>query len=76
MLSRARLLGLWDIRESRHLSQDELALISGLDQKTISSLERGERPANRATIQKLASALDVRPQQLIERAELALLAAV
>ena len=73
MLSRARLLGLWDIREARHLSQDELARLAGLDQRTISCLERAQRPANRGTIRKLAVALDVRPQDLVQPVDSSLL---
>jgi DNA-binding XRE family transcriptional regulator len=68
VFNQARLLGLWDIRQERHLSQEDLAQLSGLNQTTISQLERGQRVARRRTIQKLAAALSVRPEELTEPA--------
>jgi transcriptional regulator with XRE-family HTH domain len=55
-----------DARTARGWTQDELAEKSGIDQTTISGLEvgRSTRPSF-DTVQKLARALKLRPEQLV-----------
>jgi len=55
-----------EMRERRALTQMQLADLSGLSQHTISVLERGERPAQAGTRQKLARALDCDPADLVD----------
>jgi len=47
------------IRESKHLSQEELAEIAGLHRTYVSSLERGKRNVGLDNIFALAGALGV-----------------
>jgi transcriptional regulator with XRE-family HTH domain len=54
------------IRESRFLTQDELAERAHLNVMTISDLERGAREARLRTIRKLAEALGVEPGALVQ----------
>lgn len=51
------------IRQSRMLSQAELAEQADTTQHTVSRLEQG-RPGRYATIRRLAEALDVTPAEL------------
>jgi transcriptional regulator with XRE-family HTH domain len=60
-----RLDGLRSTRESRGLSQLELSYRSGVAQSQISKLERGLVFARRATIRKLAAALECRQYEII-----------
>lgn len=54
------------IRESKKISAYRLAQISGVGNSTISQIESGKRQTlNVSTIEKLASALNVEPNQLI-----------
>jgi len=46
------------------LTQIELAKISGVGRATIAGLEAGNRGAYRSTVEKLAKALKVKPQEL------------
>jgi len=49
-----------DAREKKQLSQDQLAVLSGVPQNTISRIERGRRlKPHRSTLEKLARVLDV-----------------
>lgn len=48
-----------ELREARHLSQEELAFRAGLHRTYVSSLERGERNVALLNIERLAKALDV-----------------
>ena len=52
------------IRESRVLSQEELAELAGVSRLTVSNLERGS-DGFPATIRKLARALGVDPGELV-----------
>jgi transcriptional regulator with XRE-family HTH domain len=52
------------VREDQGWSQRTLAAKSGVAQRTISELERGERKAMPSTVRKLAEALGVGPQVL------------
>ena len=60
-----QLLGLRWVREARGYSQEELAELSGVTQARISLLERGRAKARRATIRRLADALECRQLDLI-----------
>jgi len=52
------------LREDAVLTVHELAKASGVSDDTISKIENGQRVARPATLRKLASALDVSPQEL------------
>ena len=54
------------VRRERGLSQEELALRAGLDRTYVSSCEAGRRNVTLKTIVRLASALDLRPVDLLE----------
>ena len=56
-----------EIRESRFLTQRELATKAGLTVATVSRLETGKRRPHFTTVRKLAAALGVRPEALVER---------
>lgn len=60
-----RLPRLRAVRERRALSQRELAALSGVDQTTISHIEGGKGAWPR-TARKLAQALGVDPDELME----------
>jgi transcriptional regulator with XRE-family HTH domain len=51
-------------RKRRGLTQIELAKISGVGRATIAGLEAGKRGAYKSTVEKLAKALKVKPQEL------------
>ena len=57
--------GLRTAREGKFLTQLELAELVGLNRSTISELEAGVRNAHLRTVRRLATALDVAPQQLV-----------
>ncbi len=55
-----------ELREARVLSMQDLALAAALDRQTIYALENGRRRnAHPKTIRKLAAALDVEAQELV-----------
>lgn len=56
--------GLRALRESRLLSQRELALKSGVSQTTIVNTELGKIRPHPSTLRKLAQALEVDPAEL------------
>ena len=56
------------IRESRFLTQQELADKSGVHRVTIANLEGGQEEARFSTIRKLAAALEVEPVALVRDA--------
>ena len=58
-------LRLREFRESRFLTQEELARSAGLTVITVSRIERGVADARFSTIRKLATALGVEPQELV-----------
>jgi len=62
-------LALREIRESRKLSQEQLALDSDFDRTYVSLLERGLQSPTVRTIVKLAATLHVRPSLMIRRME-------
>lgn len=53
-------------RLDKGLSQEELAFESGLHRTYISSLERGKRNATVVVIGQVASALKIKPSELLE----------
>jgi transcriptional regulator with XRE-family HTH domain len=54
-----------DLRQARSLSQETLALESGLDRTFVSLLERGLRQPSLTTILQLAGPLGVAPEDLV-----------
>jgi len=63
------------LRQFRHntgLSQEQLALNSGLDRTYISLLERGLRQPTLTTLFTLASSLGIKPSSLVQSVEDAL----
>jgi len=54
-----------DLRQARSLSQESLALESGLDRTFVSLLERGLRQPSLTTILQLAGPLGVAPDELV-----------
>ncbi len=55
------------IREKRLLTQEELARLSGLTLWTISRIETGAHKPRFSTIKRLAQALGVEPEKLVEK---------
>ena len=53
------------IRESRKITQEQLALTAGLNRAYIGYIERGERNPSTDTIVKVAKALKVSPKDLL-----------
>lgn len=60
------------VRERRRelgVTQEELALRSGLHQRWISNVETGRRNPSYANLRRLAASLDLRASELLARAE-------
>jgi transcriptional regulator with XRE-family HTH domain len=55
-------------RLERGLSQEDLALESGVHRNYVGGIERGERSPTIATIVKLCACLDAKPADLFNRA--------
>jgi transcriptional regulator with XRE-family HTH domain len=53
-------------RERRFLTQQQLADKAGTSKANISRLESGEQNARMSTIVRLAAALDIAPEELVE----------
>lgn len=53
-------------RERRFMTQQQLADKAGTSKANISRLESGDQKARMSTIVRLAEALDVRPEELVE----------
>jgi transcriptional regulator with XRE-family HTH domain len=56
-----------ELRRARNLTQDELAIRSGLHRTYISLVERGLRSPKLNTIFRLAAVLDTSPEDLLKR---------
>ncbi len=54
-----------ELRQSRGLSQKELADVAGVSSGTVYRLENGLRGAYPGTVRKLANALSVSPEDLL-----------
>lgn len=59
-----------NIRKARGLSQVQLAEMAGLNQATVSKVERGEMNVTLEVIDAIATALNVQPVQLFDLPEL------
>jgi transcriptional regulator with XRE-family HTH domain len=57
-------------RESRYLSQAELAMKAGISKNTLNRIETGKAGAIPRTVRRLAEALDVTPESLASMDEL------
>ncbi|MEO8581768.1 MAG: helix-turn-helix transcriptional regulator [Patescibacteria group bacterium] len=53
-------------RTEKNLSQEKLALDTGLDLTSINEIERGHRSPKLVTVVKIASGLGVKPAQLLK----------
>lgn len=60
-----RLTRLKEHRNRRGLSQEELAKLSGISRDAIARLETTDRRPRSSTVDKLARALKVKPQDLL-----------
>lgn len=58
-----------EVRNSRGLSQERLAHLSGLDRTYVSGIERGERNPSLENLLKLAAALELPLSEIARRAE-------
>ena len=65
MLKVCKMNRLTELRSIKNMSQKELSQKSGLSQSYIAMLEKGERNLNFKTMQQLAQALNISPQDLI-----------
>ena len=54
------------LRQDKGLSQDRLALVSGLHRAYIGAVERGEVNLSIVNVHRIAEALEVKPGQLME----------
>ena len=54
------------LRRDKGLSQDRLALVSGLHRAYIGAVERGEVNLSIVNVNRIAEALEVKPGQLME----------
>ncbi len=53
------------LREQKALSQRELAKLARLNTSTICRIETGQHKPHPSTIRKIATALEVRPEELL-----------
>ena len=58
-----------DLRASRGMSQEDLAFVTGMHRTYVGGVERGERNPSLIALSRVASALGVRPWELLQRAE-------
>ncbi len=56
-----------ELRESRFLTQRELAEKSGVGVATIARIEKGKHRPTFRTIKRLAAALEIEPSKLVKR---------
>lgn len=62
-------LAVRDIRRDKSLSQEQLGFAANLHRTFVSDVERGARNPTVRTLWKIATALGVRPQRIVEVAE-------
>lgn len=55
------------LREQCGMTQEDVALNSGVHATEVSRIERGKRDPRVSTVEKLATALDVPPDELLRR---------
>ena len=55
------------LRESKGLSQEDLALASGLDRSYFGGIERGEHNVAVVNLEKIATALGISPRDLFKK---------
>lgn len=55
-----------EVRERKLLTQDELAARSGITQTSISAIEVGKHEPRISTVRRLAAALGVEPEELLD----------
>lgn len=55
-----------ELRKEKGLSQEELALKSGLNRSYISGIEKGKRNVSLEVMEKLAGAMDIEIRELID----------
>jgi len=60
------------VRKSRNISQETLALEGDFDRTYISLMERGLRSPTIRTVVRLAEVLDVRPSEIVQEMEVLL----
>lgn len=58
------------LRKARKISQEAVALTSGLDRSYLGRIERGEVNVSLVNIHRIAEALDVTAAELIEKANI------
>lgn len=58
-----------EVRVARGLTQDDVADAAELDRTTIGQLERGVKSPTLRTVEKVADAFDLRPIDLLVRAQ-------
>lgn len=54
------------LREQKHLSQEELGIRAGLHRTAVGQLERGQQIARVDSLVRLAGALGVRPEKMLD----------
>ncbi|MGH2944881.1 MAG: helix-turn-helix domain-containing protein [Solirubrobacteraceae bacterium] len=69
MERRAVGLAMRKLRSSRGMSQEDLALVSGMHRTYVGSIERGERNPSLVVLTRVATALGVRPWELLRLAD-------
>jgi len=55
-----------ELRKAQGMSQEQLALVSGIARSYVSGVERGQRNISLLNILRLAQALNVSPSMLLE----------
>jgi transcriptional regulator with XRE-family HTH domain len=58
-----------EIRKEKGISQEQLALDSGLDRTYVSLIERGSQSPTIRSVVKLASVLQIKPSEIVLRME-------